>query len=280
MNRSFEIAVLSGLMLCLAGCTSSGKERVWEQVKIGDLALVHSGGQPGVQPLRTMNFNLHIFEIPAENIGKLEDVWQSLYTQPLRFYNYPAFNANLFKVRFGKRYTWSGIRDTLAGAGGKRMGRFSLLLADGKPQDITITGLGNEQEVCYISSDGSREEPTVGPGILGLRIAAQKIASERGVCNVVACPVFSPPMPSAGLLAEQAKSHELKFTGAGFGLKMGLDDYVVLGPRKYISEQTMLPGLFFSNPAGTFFLDESKRKGPERKSSVRVFVLVCTSINI
>jgi len=54
-------------------------------------------------------------------------------------------------------------------------------------------------------------------------------------------------------------------------------DFVFLAPKEYVSDQTALGGLFFSNPRGGLFF--SKTKSPEYKSAVRIFLLVCTGIN-
>jgi len=276
MMRAIEIAALGWASLILAGCNEAASKPMWDNVKIGDLAPAKPG--PGEQQIKTANIDVHIYEVPAGNVGKLEDLWESVYTRAVRFYSYQAFAGNLFRAGFGKRFGWSGTEDLLRAAGGKRMAKIALLLPDGQPQDVTVTGLGRPEELSYIDADLSREKAVIGPGVMSLRVTAQKVAGERGVCEVIGCPVFSVPMTSPiEPLAGRARQQEVKFTGAGFGLKMSPDDFVVLGPQKYLSERVTLPGLFFSNLDGTVFL--SKGRPPERKISVRVFVLVCTGIN-
>ncbi len=93
-------------------------------------------------------------------------------------------------------------------------------------------------------------------------------------------PVFSPPIRSSiPELVYRAKAGEFPFTSVGFGLKMGPGDLVVLGPEKYIDHQITLGGLFFSRPQGSLFFSRTERKPPERKPAVRIFLLLCTSIN-
>jgi len=60
---------------------------------------------------------------------------------------------------------------------------------------------------------------------------------------------------------------------------MGQGDFVLLGPKEYISDQTALGGLFFSNPKGSLFISKTERKPPEVKPAVRIFLLVCTRTN-
>lgn len=281
MIRAFQIAVIGWLGVCLIGCTPLEKGKpIWEKVKIGDIAPSQGGKMPGPLPLKTMNFDVHIFEIPAENISKLEDIQRTLYITPLRFNNYDAFKDNLFSVRFGQVEMWNKTLDLLRAAGGQRIVKVSLLLPDGQPNDIAVTGLDSQRAVSYVSSDGSRESTPIGPGVLVLRIKAEKIPASRGVCDLVAYPVFSLPIRSAvPQLAARARLREFSFGCAGFGLKMSPGDFVVLGSEKYVSDQRVLGGLFFSKPEGSMFFSEAERKLPQHKPAVRIFLLVCTGIN-
>ena len=267
MIRFFQIAVFSCLGLLLTGCNGPEEsEPIWEQVKIGDIAPSHSGKRPGDQLLKTANFAVYIFEIPTENISMLDGGWQMLYTEPLRFNDYDAFVANSFSVGFGEAQMWDKIADLLRAAGGRRVKTVSLLLSDGQAETIAIAGLSNEQAVFYISTEGSMEGATIGPGMLALRIKAEKIPGSRGVCNVDVQPVFSSPIRSSiPQLAARAKSGEFLFAVAGFRLKMSPGDFVFLGPEKYSSDQITLAGLFFS--------------GPGLRPVVRTFLLVCNRIN-
>lgn len=275
------LCLLSSVLLisCLAGC-SGPEEPIWEKIKIGDLAVYHADKPAPAPLLKTVKLDVHVFEVPAENMGKLDKISKTLFVQPLRLSNYPAFNANSFSVRFGQLPIWDEIIAKLLEAGGQKVTQVSLILADGQAQTIAVAGLNRPRTVFYNSVGGSTEGANVGPGVLGLRIKADKIPGSRGVCDVVAYPVFSLPMRSAiPQLSERGKSREFPFRAAAFGLKMGPGDFVLLGPKKYISDQATLAGLFFSNPQGTLFLYETKRKPPERKPAVRIFLLVCNRVN-
>lgn len=281
MMRIFQIVVLGCLSSWLTGCNGPEKNvPVWEQVKIGDLAPYRSGKRPGGQLLKTINFNVHIFEVPAENISALDDAWQMLYPKPLQFNDYNAFGANSFLVGFGQVQMWNEVHDLLLAAGGKKINTVSLLLPNGQTNDLPIAGLDKKQTIFYISSGGSRKRATIGPGELALRIKAEKIPGLRGVCKTGALPVFLPPVRSPiPQLAARAKAGEFLFSCCGFELKMGPGDLVLLGPKEYIDDETSLGGLFFSKPEGSLFFSKTERKPPERKPAVRIFLLVCTSIN-
>lgn len=258
--------VFSCAAVLLTSCNAPEKdEPIWEQVKLGDLAPSSDAKHPPGQLLKTINLNIYVFEMPAENINALNDVWQELYTKPLQFNNYDAFCANSFLVGFGQIQMWNKIANILRNAGGKKIETVSLLLPDGETNDFTIARLDKEQTIFYISSTGSMEGTTVGPGRLALRIKVERIPGSRGVCQVSAQPVFPSPITSPiPQLAARAKSAEFLFTSAGFSLKMSPGDFVLLGPEKYIGHQITLGSLFFSRPG--------------RRPVVRIFLLFCTRI--
>lgn len=286
MIRFLQILVLSCLVVLLVGCDGAEKDKpIWEQVKIRDLAPAQSGKRPGDQSLKTINFGVYVFELPAENISLLDEVWRMLYTWPLQFIDYDAFCANSFSIGVGEIEMWSKIAESLEAAGAKKAPSVSLFLSDGRAGDFTVATIYREQPVSHISAGGSMSSATIGPGRLVMRISARKIPGSRGVCYVEVHPVFSPPIStSIPHLAARAKSMELAFISAGFALKMSPGDFVLLGPKKFISDQITLGSLFFSVPGGSLFYPKSEvrrlLRKPERKPAVRVFLLVCTRINV
>jgi hypothetical protein len=261
----FRIAVLGSLSLILAGCSGpKAAEPLWEHVKITDLA--PSGGIEQPRLLETANFNVYIFEIPAANIAVLDNIRRLLYTKPLQFNDYNAFCGNSFSAGFGQMQSWDAIAELLRAGEGRKTETVSILIAEAQANDLTIVGLDKEQTVFYVSSGGPMEEMTIGPGSIVLRIEAEQIPGERGICKVAAVPVFLPAAPSLiPELAAREKSQEFVFESAGFGLKMAPGDFVLLSPEKYIDRQITLGSLFFSIPG--------------RLPMVRAYLLVCTRIN-
>ena len=281
MTRAFHIVFVGCVGLYLTGCNPPEKTKpLWEQVKIGDIAPSHRGKRSMTQMLKTINFGVHIFEIPAENIDALDDLWYTLYKKRLRFNNYDAFRANSFSIGFGQVRMWNRIQNMLYAADGQKIVTVSLLLTDGQHNDLIVTGLDTEQTVSYTALNGSKEAVTVGPGIIALRMKAEKIAGSRDVCTLIAYPVFSLPAASGvPQLSVRARRREFLFPSAAFGLKIGPGDFVVLGPKEYMSDQTTLGGVFFSKPEGSLFFSATERKPPESKPAVRIFMLLCTKIN-
>lgn len=275
----YSVFCILGSAFFLSGCAKPKPEMpIWETVKIGDLAPQGTGKTQQVELLKMTRLDVHIFEIPADNISELDKIRKRLFVRPLQLKDYEAFSANSFMVRFGQVDIWKQTNDLLLETEGRNISKISLMLADGQAQTIIITGLDRPQTIFYTSAKGSREGANVGPGVFGLRVNADKIPGSRGVFNLVAYPVFSPPNESAiPQLKALGKLREFPFTSAAFGLKMSPGDFVFLAPKEYVSDQTSLGGLFFSNPRNSLFF--SKTKAPEYKPAVRIFLLVCTGIN-
>jgi hypothetical protein len=265
MTRFFQIMIFTCTAVLLTGCNTPEKEKpIWEQVKISDLAPYEVNNAAG-RLIKTIDLDIHIFEMPAEDINTVSNIWQMMYTKPLQFNDFDAFKANSFLLGFGQLPMWNIIANVLRDAGGKKKETVSLLLPDGETSDFTITKLNKEQTIFYISSTGSMEGVTIGPGKLSLRIKVEKIPGSRGVCNIIAQPVFTPPITSLiPQLAEREKANEFLFTSAGFHLKMSPGDFVLLGPEKYLGHQITLGSLFFSRPK------------PE--PTIRMFLIICIRI--
>ncbi len=261
------------------GCNGAEKDKpFWQQVKINDLAPSRKPGRSNKQSLKTINFSVYIFEIPAENITALNDIWQmldgshfakegkmgSLDTKPLRFNNHSAFTANFFSIGFGRLQMWNNVADLLRNAGGKKIETILLLLPDDQPQNITIAKLDHKQSVFYISSAGSTEDADVGPGVIALQIKAERIPPQKAVCKMNAVPVC----------LSYAKTGEFPFDPLGFSVEMNPGDFVFIGPEKYISHQITLAGLFFTPPqSGAGF------SSPADQPAVRCYLIVCTAIS-
>lgn len=251
---------------------------IWEQVKIGDLAPY--GGSKTEQPptTRTIDLVVHVFEVPTENIEKLDRIRKTFYIKPLRLRNYNSFTSDSFLVRFGQNDRLQEIQEMLGDAGALQITHVALMLPDAIAQTIAVIGLDRPQSVFFTAADGSRQAANVGPGVLGLRIQAETIPGARGLASVTAFPVFSLPTERAiPELDARAKMREFPFTTAAFGVNMGPGDFVYLGPKEHISDQTALGGLFFNNPSGRLFFSETKP--PEFKPTVRVFLILCTGMS-
>ena len=122
MIRFLQSIVLICTVGLLTSCKAPEKEKpIWEQVKISDLATSSDVDNPDGRPLKTINLDIHIFEMPAEDTNVFNYVQQMLYTKPLHFNDYEAFKANSFSASFGQIEMWNTIANVLRDAGSKHI---------------------------------------------------------------------------------------------------------------------------------------------------------------
>ncbi len=274
------ILVLGWLALGAAGCDTASEPEIpiWETTKLSDLAPTTSE-RAQAEFLVAAQFDIHVFDVPADNVDKLEDLWPLLSAEPIRTNSYNAFAQNLFRVRFGRTEAWDRLLGVLKEAGAQKGGSTALgLLADG-PTDLPIAELLRPGTVSYAAMNLSWEQARVEAGRLVLRLRAEPIPGARGVRKIVAYPVCTPALSSAiPQLDAKAREREAYFASAAFAAQMGPGDLLVLGPNEYSAERLTLGGLFFNEPRDVLFLAPQTSDPPRRKPALRVFVLVCVGM--
>ena len=269
------------MLLGIGGCDQSPvySDPTWRDVKIGDL-----GPKPADRPratlVGTVSFDVYALDLPADNIENLSPVWKVLSAKPIRTNSYTAFRENGFRVRYGRLRMWPRVQSLLAEAGAKGAGTTSLLLSEDEPADLPITDVPRGLSVSFVGMDLSPQIANVSVGVLSLRLRAEPVPGARGVRKIVAYPVHTLPI-SIGIpeLKATARQQEFYFAAAAFATQMSPGDLVMLAPDRYVPERSSLGGLFFTRAVGTIFTDPTGRTPPERKPTVRVFVLICTRMS-
>ena len=80
--------------------------------------------------------------------------------------------------------------------------------------------------------------------------------------------------------AEMEKLQDFPFYSAALQLDMIPGDFIVLAPERHTNDMSTLSGLFFSNPAGSIFYNSPQdRRLPERKPSIRIYIITCVGLN-
>ena len=279
---SLLVTLILGLVLGSSGCQTPSKppDPVWDGVKLGHLARPPKDRPPPPQFLVTAAIDVHIVELPADNVEKLAPLWRILSAAPIRLSSYNAFSENSFRLLFGKLEMWGKIQELLAEADAQPVTTVSVTVADNDKTDLPIAEVPAARPITFVANDLSKQTANVGSGILALRLVAQPIPWARGVRKIIGFPAYTLPTPVAiPELQAQSQRREFYFDSAAFACQMGPGDLVVLGPEKYTGERVTLGGLFFNNPDETLFFNANKPKPPERKPAVRVYILVCTHVS-
>lgn len=263
MNRVALIVFLSCLVTLLTGCVQD--QPIWETVKVSDVIPRRSTSNKDGPLLKKANFQVYIFDIPAANANVLDRIWPLLSTKPLKLNDEKAFAANQFSVGFGRVRSWNQIADMLRAAGAKKYITISMMIPQRLAIDLTIAEFNAEQSIFYTAADGSVEGLSTKPGVLVLRIKVDPLPAAKGLCHLVAKPIYSPQIRTAiRQMIARAKAGEVPFDFLGFELNMAPYDLIFLGPKKFIDNRITLGGMFFRRPD---------------RPMLRTYLIVCTSIN-
>jgi hypothetical protein len=281
MIRISQIAIMLIVLCLITGCHNNQQDDpALGKIKIQDLAPDDQNDTQSV--LKAINFEFHIYEMPADNLKEIGEIRRTLDTRQFRYNNQVAFNSNLFSVYSGRMQSLAKIDSMLATTSARKISTISILISENQEETLKINAINMPQVVYFTSSNGTNEGAHVGPGLLGLRFKAEKAADSNDACSITAYPVFA--LPSGNTipqLDERLKMREFPFTSAAFGLTMGEGDFILLAPEKYVANQPdSLGSLFFNNLAGSMFFDTDKHKPLVLKPAVRLFLLVCTWIDI
>ena len=73
------VLILSFLAVFFSGCGEPEKDKpIWEDVKIWDIAPAKPANGGGFQLIKTANFDVYVFELPAKNVSSLDSIWEIL----------------------------------------------------------------------------------------------------------------------------------------------------------------------------------------------------------
>jgi hypothetical protein len=275
-----SIAILTTGLAFATGCDTSSEQEVpiRETTKLADLA-PKTGEQPQARFLVAARFDIHVFDLPADNVERLEDLWRLLSAKPIRTNSYNAFAQNSFRVRFGHVEMWDQLLGLLKDAGAQKVATSALGVGDDMPTDVPITQLPRPSTISFAAMNLSWQRAEVESGRLVLRLRAEPIPGARGVRKIVAYPVHTPTISSAiPELEARIREREFYFASAAFAAQTGPGDLLVLAPNQYSGERVTLGGLFFNEPQDVLFVDTETTDPAQRKPAVRVYVLVCVGM--
>jgi len=232
MKRPVFYFVLTALVIIIAGCAQQQKDpdsSLLQGVKLSDL---QPSFVPQLQP--KIHFRMYTFDIPAENISSVEDMFKILRTSPMRFVNYDAFRTNGFAAGFGRIVIWDELGDKLRKAGALGRGTNALTISNDPDDNIDIAKIGEEHSIFYAGTDGTIAGVSLAAGRIAWNIKAQPNTDQRGSAQVRIQPVFkSYKDERIAQLTGKKRSSQTEFESSGFQLVMGEGDFILMGPGQY-----------------------------------------------
>jgi hypothetical protein len=229
--------------------------------------------------LTGINLDIYYYEVPVDQVKSLVPVWNPLSKQAIRFKNALSFQGNGFQFSRTRMDKLSWIIGNLEQAQALKIGTSSMILAEDYDSDLMVTSLAERHTISFLDMKGATQSALVGPGCLNLRLKAEKSQGSPYPDQIVGYPMFTVPS-NKGIekLDQLASQYEAAFLSSSFTVRAVPGDVFLLGPEEFYGDISTLGGLFFLNPSGRVF--EPSRVGGTRttKATVRVFVILCTSI--
>lgn len=264
----------------LPGCRSQKTPPpVWEQAKIGELAVISPPKTPLPSLAAQIKLEVLAFEIPAENVSQLDEMWSALTSKGLRFKNHDAFRANGFRVGKGRAHDLSWVVGKLGEAQGVRVDTIALMLTDDLEDDIRVRPVSTPRSVHFTAMDGSRQDTTVNAGVFCWRVKAKKLGTSGVIAQFTAYPFFKIRVPQAiEELAELARSRQIAFMAAAFTTRLTVGDLIVVGPERDHGDQSTLGGLLLENPRGRLFYPQGPQGTPSVKPTLKILVFRCLAM--
>ena len=226
-----------------------------------------------------INLDIHLYEVPVDEIKTLGPVWNPLSKQGIRFRNALSFQGNGLQLSRARATKLSWIVGSLENAQAVKINVSSIILTEGYTSDLLITPIPGRHTISFLDMKGATQSAAVGPGQLNLRLKAQKTEGSPYPNQILGYPMVTvPAYRSIEKLNELASKSEAAFLSSSFSARIMPGDVLLLGPEEFFGEITTLGGLFFLNPQGRVLKSPRVGSTPAAKPTVRVYVILCTSI--
>ena len=275
-------------MLAITGCGESVTKPPLrrQSIKIGDLKASHSTKKPA-----QITYQMMTFEIPAENVSILEEIFEALREKTLHFKDRHAFGANGFSAGFGQSSDWQPLGKKLRQAKARKVDARSLIVFDDQGDDVQAGTVEEHGKYFYTHLDGSVSPQSLGPGYLVFRIKARPVPDRRGVAYLSVQPLFSRGLDDAMYrLAGRKRAGEAVFDAASFDLKAVAGDFVILSSTEPKQGLAMISELFCRvdrqiktrNPdlTGEVAIDANISVMIHKDvNMIRAYVILCTGVS-
>ncbi len=279
-------SIILHLSLCLllvgmGGCKKNRTEPppLWEQVNLSDLEVSGGPDSQSFETLACINLDVYYYEVPVDQVKTLQKVWNPLKKQAIRFKNAMSFQNNGFQFSRAPMDKLSWIIGNLEEVQAQKIGTFNMILAEDYDSDLAITRLPGSHTISFLDTKGSTQSAEIGPGQLNLRLRAKKSRNSPTPNEILAYPMVT-VASHKGIekLNELASQYEAAFMCSSFSVRIKPGDVFLLGPEEFYGDMTTLGGIFFTNPRGRVFAPTRVGGLPTQKQTVRVYVILCTSI--
>ena len=263
------IQLTPAVLLILWGCgpaepdaaTQSGQHRL----KVGDLAAPKAHRLPA-----QVNLQMVVFEVPAENVASLAEVFGILRADPIQFADRATFEANDLRAGFGTRNIWEQLAEKLDDASAEQVYLNALVHFDDRGLDLMTLPLAERRTLSYVQADGKNASVELEPGQLAWSSTARPVPQLRGVADVGFRYVYRRQTDiTKARLAQKDRVEERAFDFSVLSVKMSQGDFILLGPTAFHEsndehELADMPFVVPSHPTG----------------AVRLYLVICMRVGL
>lgn len=289
MNKKFAIIILTASILVagIAGCNEPKQAKQNTHAKTVRLSDI----QPAQKPDKPTEMAITVltYEIPEKNKKFVEQIYEELSKQYIKFPDLNVFQDNGFIAGFGMPKNWPVIADLLFLAHSSSTETNNLIFIDSSSSDI-VTGATYEGQTFYLSKRRQQHELVKLPaGQLVWRVSARALPNRQGIGLAQIKAVHKEDvLPALTKLPGYENVGETPFNDIAVKLNITPGEFVIIGPDLKDSDRITLSEFFFKRigdiiapvPPKQQQLEQTdmKYKLDKNVPLIRLYVFICTGI--
>ena len=246
---------------CVIGCGCQEKQRKRRTASVEGITLkdVQPVGSGKTKP--EVAIDVVTFEVPRENWTGSEDIFAELTTQPIRFLNQKALNANGITVGAGNNITWAKVAEQLNRLSATKAKTSKILLYDELTNDLAVTMI-SAKNVDYTNQKGQLSKLLLDNGVLSWRMQARSHIVQSGTAVLSVSAVFNYQFSMSLQRIAPKDMLEVNLKATAFEMAIRPGGFILLGPA--------------DNDAGLNTLGKSLFAG--RDETVRLYLVLCVRV--
>ncbi len=231
--------------LAIIGCAGAQKSKP-DPVSVEGLTIEDIKPRLSAKSVKTVYMQLNIYEIARADFTKLDNIYEELMTEPLRFMNKQSFDKNGFKAGYGNFAMLNSLLEKLEQVGAHRRANNMLIFFDARGDDITARRITEPRTVFYTDKSGAFRGSDLEFGKLVFHIKAKPSEQVRGLAEVKIVPAYKPGSDGGIINPARAETGQVIFPSMATALNMGVGDFMLIGPQA-VSDELNLSNLFFTS---------------------------------
>jgi hypothetical protein len=290
MNNKSVITILTVFLLSfLCGCQNNQNQPTelvapGDIIKLSDIQPTHK-----IQTPTEMVIKMFTYELPAENIQYLDEIYDEISESHLRYPDLDLFKENGFEAGFATEPVWPIISDALYRASAQNVLTSNLLFLDSATNRIPAAETYNKQSFYLHKRRGEPELVKLPTGQLLFEVKARALPDGGGYGLVQIEAMHQKNiLPTLTNIPGYENAGKTIFNQISFKLNMTVGEFVVLGPSLDESDRVTLADLFFKRTGDIFVpieteIDSDKIMTPKYRIEkniplIRLYVFACVGI--